>query len=168
MTKPNGIETVRERLLRLQKQNYRSTPFRPEIEKAKTVNDEIEEFKEKSLIEPIEASNLPKSNVLKRLESIEDQPVHVEPKPVEAVLEEPKEEVNEDAEDPMFAQLKTSIDKIESLKKKMLETNNYLGLYYDLKKLEQELLNQYNSAISANLTIPEQLSSKINSLLKKT
>ncbi len=176
-----GVESVKDRLKRMQRNNYRSIPLRPEPKKQENrlnVDDEIEELKQSSMIKsmPIDRT-APKdddgfvdlNNVKPKVE--EEIPV---PKPSDLEEEEfietekfqPKPSVvgNMLKDDNKFIdKLNVSLQKVEEIKKKMLKTDNFLGLYYDLNKAEKELVSHLNEASSQGVEVPGTLKSRIRS-----
>ena len=165
--KPFGVETVKERLAKLQKQNFRSIPEKQEPQQ-RPIDREIEEFKQKSLIMPTPLEGMPSSKVRRRLENLGDDFFEV-PLPPE------RDNFNEEAmakeipelEGPYLDRIKVALGKIQDIKKKMKDTDNYLGLYYDLKKAEDELASTIDDSLGAKVKIPEKVMAQVDSLMPR-
>lgn len=156
----NANISVKNRLARLQRQNFRSIPLREKEEEEKPVAKEIEDFKQNSFIKPVQIEELESSKVRERLEKLEKEPVIVP----RALGEKPKEE---NTESPVLEKVEMALGKVESIKKKMHNTDNYLGLYYDLKKAEQELVDAVDGSVAAKVKIPSSVTMRVEALIKK-
>ena len=55
----------------------------------------------------------------------------------------------------------------DKAKKKMMDTDNYLSLYYDLKKAEQDLALAVDESVSAKIKVPEAMLRRIEAVLPK-
>jgi len=156
--KPFGVVSVKERLERLQQQNYRSLPFKKNDDKKPTVAKEIEQFKEKQLIAPAESTSI----VKERLEKLKEMPI-VQERPIEQ-KEEQKPVTQENI---LQNKVEKALKRAEDLKAKMSNTENYLSLFYEFKKAEEELLFLLDEAKQKSIEMPYSVIARVERITRK-
>lgn len=137
------VVPVRERLERLQKTNYRSLPLNvPE----KTVDDEIEEFRKSSLIKPV---------------LIREEPEIREATAFVSKEEERKVQEAAKIEDTIIKDIELKVGKIETIKADMMREGKFVVNFYEIKKIEKEMLPLLYDAKALGMEIPEKLKARI-------
>lgn len=136
------IIPVRDRLARLQKDNYKSLP---EKLFEKSVEQEIEELKQSDMIQPV--SMAPRENI--EIKNIEEE---------EAAKEE---EIARHEERGLLMQIEHKVNEIESIKAEMMKKGNFMQRMYDVKKIENDILPLLFDAKGKCIMIPEALRQRI-------
>lgn len=133
---------VRDRLTRLQKDNYKSLPEKPF---EKSVEQEIEELKQSEMIQPV--SMAPKESI---------EVMNMEEK------ESAKEEENARHEErELLLQIEHKVSEIESIKAEMMKKGNFMQRMYDVKKIENDILPLLFDAKGRCIMIPDALRQRI-------
>ncbi|MBU2589178.1 MAG: hypothetical protein KKB39_00270 [Nanoarchaeota archaeon] len=179
--KVKGAETVKNRLMRLQKNNYRSIPLKEKIEikeEKVSVNKEIDALKQRSMIKHMPLDRKTPKDEDGFVDFANFKPKFKEELPVPSPSDFDEEDfMISDVEDfrpgpgvvsnmlkdnaKHLDKIKVSLQKVEEIKKKMLKSDNFLGLYYDLNKAEKELIAVMNGVKHAGVEIPTAMSSRI-------
>lgn len=153
--KPFGVLTVKERMEKLHKQNFRSLPFKSEPIEPMTVDEEIEQFRSRSMIRSEPVSNAPKL----QKPSMDD--IFMPPAEPKIVKEAQR------ADHPALNKVEFAVGKLDEIKKKMRGADNFLSLYYDLKKAEGNLKVALDEAKAANVELPTTINMRIQSIMKR-
>lgn len=141
-----GVIPVKERLKMLQQQNYRTLPERSP--KEKTAGDEIEEFKNQALIKPVTGAETAKKEELNKVI-------------VEADGEPTDEELFKQEEKETIQKVEQKIIEIETIKKEMMASGNFMKRLYEIKEIEKKLLPILYDAKIKGMELPEELKSRI-------
>lgn len=142
-----GVIPVKERLRKLQQQNYKSLP--ETLPKEKTVDDELEEFKKQSLITPVRGAETPKKEELSAVINEDDG----KPGGEERFKQEEKETIHK---------IEEKIADIESIKKEMMANGNFMKRLYEIKQAEKQLLPILYDAKIKGIELPEELKTRIS------
>lgn len=181
-----GVESVKERLLRLQKKNYRSIPVRdePEVKEEKVnVDSEIEELKQSSMIKAMPIDRTAPKDDDGFVDLATFKPKVEEELPVPRPSEFDEDEFMEPAADfnpgpsvvgnmlkdnnKHLDRVKVALQKVEEIKKKMVKSDNFLGLYYDLNKAEKELVEVMDEVNATGVEVPAAMESRIKSAVSR-
>jgi len=186
-SRAKGVVSVKDRLLRLQKKNYRSIPLREKpvmVEEKVNIDYEMEELKRSSMIRamPIDRT-APKDDdgfvdlaqfkpkfkeelpVPRPSEFDEDDFIYSEPdefNPGPSVVGNILKDNNKHLD-----KIKVSLQKVEEIKKKMVKSDNFLGLYYDLNKAEKELMGVMNEVNALGVEVPAAMGSRIKTAVSR-
>ncbi|MDI6737787.1 MAG: hypothetical protein QME12_04705 [Nanoarchaeota archaeon] len=133
---------VRDRLERMQKDNYKLLPEKPF---EKTVEQEIEELKQSDMIKPV--SMAPK--------------VDIEVREVEDDNSAKEEDLAKKEERELLLKIEHMVSEIESIKTEMMKKGNFMQRMYDIKKIENEILPLLFDAKGKCIMIPEALRRRI-------
>ncbi|MDD4877496.1 MAG: hypothetical protein PHO02_00485 [Candidatus Nanoarchaeia archaeon] len=133
---------VRDRLTRLQKENYKSLPEKPY---EKSVEQEIEELKQSDMIQPV--SMAPKADI--EIREVEDDNSARE------------EDLARQEEKELLMQIEHRVSEIESIKAEMMKKGNFMQRMYDIKKIENDILPLLFDAKGKCIMIPEALRQRI-------
>ncbi|MBU2638508.1 MAG: hypothetical protein KJ955_06035 [Nanoarchaeota archaeon] len=137
---------VKERLKRLQQQNYKSLPERQPEEK--TVEEELEEFKNQALIKPVSDAETAKKEELNKVI-------------VEADGEPTDEELFKQEEKETIYKVEQKIIEIETIKKEMMANGNFMKRLYEIKQAEKKLLPILYDAKIKGMELSEELKARI-------
>ncbi|HII15806.1 MAG TPA: hypothetical protein HA362_05855 [Nanoarchaeota archaeon] len=137
---------VKDRLSRMQHDNYRSLPNKGY---EKTVEQEINEFRDKDLIKPVAING-----------------TSLEPIQFREITAEDTAKTNE--EDPLRREEKEAITaiemklfKIESIKAEMMKSGRFMENMYEIKKTEKELLPMLYDAKARGIEMPPAIKLRI-------
>lgn len=142
-----GVIPVKERLRRMQEQNYKSLPERPL--KEKTVEDELEEYKKQALIKPAGAPEIQKKEALNKVITEADG----KPSDEELFKQEEKETIH---------RIEQKLIEIESIKKEMMANGDFMKRLYEIKQAEKRLLPILYDAKIKGIELPDELKARIS------
>ena len=140
------VTPVKERLSRLQQENYRSLPKR---ERERTVEQEISEFKDQALIKPVAIAG--EGPDLVRFQEITEEDT-ARPAEDELMRREEKEAITA---------IEMKLFKIETIKAEMMKSGKFMERMYEIKKTEKEIIPLLYDAKSRGIEIPKAIKDRI-------
>lgn len=134
---------VRDRLEKLQKENFRSLPNKPF---EKSVEQEIEELKQSEMIKPV---------------SIVPPKVDIEIREIEDDNSAKEEDLAKKEEQELLLRIEHMVSEVESIKAEMMKKGNFMQRMYDIKKIENDILPLLFDAKGKGISLPEALKQRV-------
>lgn len=137
---------VKDRLSRMQQDNYRSLPKK---ECEKTVEQEISEFKDMELIKPV------------AIKGANPEPVQFREITAEETVKLNEGDMLKIEEKEAITAIEMKLFKIESIKAEMMKSGKFMESMYEIKKTETELLPLLYEAKARRIEMSQAIKSRI-------